>query len=221
MRKVILDTETTGLDFTCDRIFEIACVEMLEYELTGNIFHYYLNPQRRLSDESIAITNMSDDYLVNKPIFKDIAHEFIEFIDGAIIVAHNANFDVQMINAELSRCGLPKLTNTVIDTLEIARKTYPGGHNSLDNLCKKFKVNHNRNYHGALKDAQDLSGVYYYLMNAYGIKHASIQNDMMSTFDEMEEHAIYEFDRVNVSALSANDIREHIEFCKQYGIDYS
>ena len=221
MRKVILDTETTGLDFSCDRIFEIACVEMLEYELTGNVFHYYVNPQRRLSDESVAITNMSDDYLVNKPIFKTIAQEFIEFIDGATIIAHNANFDVQMINAELRRCGLPNLKNTIIDTLEIARKTYPGGHNSLDNLCKKFKVNHNRGHHGALKDAQDLSGVYYYLMNAYGIKHASIQDDLMSTLDNAEEQITYEFNRVNISTVSLDDIQEHTRFCKQYEIDYN
>lgn len=220
MRKVILDTETTGLDFTCDRIFEIACVEMLEYEVTGNIFHYYLNPQRRLSEESIAITNMSDDYLVNKPLFKDIAIEFLEFIEGAIIVAHNANFDVQMINAELVRCKLSKLTNTVIDTLEIARKTYPGGHNSLDNLCKKFKVNYYRNYHGALKDAQDLSGVYYYLMNAYGIKNASIQQDLLMTMDTIEEEVIYEFNRHNISLLSAQEMKEHVEFCRKYSIEY-
>lgn len=220
MRKVLLDTETTGLDYMSDRIFEIACVEMLEYEVTGNIFHYYLNPQKRLSEESISITNMSDDYLANKPLFKDIVHEFLEFIEGAIIVAHNANFDVQMINAELRRCGLDKLKNTVIDTLEIARKTYPGGHNSLDNLCKKFKVNQYRNYHGALKDAQDLSGVYYYLMNAYGIKNTNIQQDLLMTMDDIEEEAIYEFNRHNVSILSQEDFKQHVEFCKKYNIEY-
>lgn len=219
MRKVILDTETTGLDFTCDRIFEIACVEMLDYELTGNIFHYYLNPQKRLSEESIAITNMNNEYLENKPFFSHIAHEFLEFIHDTVIVAHNANFDLQMINAELRRCNLPNLNNTIIDTLEIARKTYPGGNNSLDSLCKKFKVNHNRNYHGALKDARDLSGVYYYLMNAYGIKNSNIQNDLLPTLDTIEETVIYNFNRINPSILSAEDNMLHTIFCKTYGIE--
>lgn len=217
MRKIFLDTETTGLSFESDRIFEIGMVEVWDYHGDfnyGEEFHYYINPNKRLSAESVNITGMSDSFLVDKPFFEDIVDEFLEFIgrhENTTLVAHNVQFDVNMINAELKRCKRPLLNNEVIDTLVMARKVYPTGNNSLDSLCSKLKIKTDRSFHGALKDSKDLSVVYYYLKNLYGGLNViqSYSNDQFAVKADFQVQK-----RSNPSVLSDGEINQHVEFCK-------
>lgn len=163
MREIIFDIETTGLDKDSDRIIEIGCVEMVDHYLTGRRFHVYLNPQGvMISDEVVAIHGLTNERLKDEKKFNDIADELLEFIDNAVIIAHNASFDVSFLNAELERINKPLISiNNVIDTLAMARRKFPLGPNSLDSLCKRFGVdNSHRSLHGALLDAEILAGVY-------------------------------------------------------------
>lgn len=167
MREIILDTETTGLDPKAGhRIIEIGMIEMRGRVLTGEKFHFYLNPERDVPMEAYNIHGISTEFLLDKPFFKDIASDFLSFIEGAKLVIHNASFDMKFINHELSLIGFPSLDmSNVIDTLMLARKKFPGAKANLDALCKRFKIdNSSRNFHGALLDAKLLSEVYIELM---------------------------------------------------------
>lgn len=166
-RIVFLDTETTGLSPTQgDRVIELGCVEMLDRVATGRNFHYYLNPQGKAIDTGAqAVHGITAAFLADKPVFKDIAQEFVDFIHGAEVVIHNAPFDVGFLNAELERVGLKPMklaaNCAVTDTLVLAKNQYPGKRNSLDGLCDRFAVNRsNRHLHGALLDARLLAEVY-------------------------------------------------------------
>lgn len=164
MRKVILDTETTGLDFrTGDRIVEIGCVELIGRRITGQRFHAYLNPERLVAD-SERIHGLSDEFLADKPKFAEVAADFMEFIRGAELVIHNAAFDVGFLNNELGllqRESIEQLCGEVIDTLRMAREMRPGKKNNLNALCSEFGVdNSGRQLHGALLDAELLAEVY-------------------------------------------------------------
>ncbi|ABM45410.1 DNA polymerase III, epsilon subunit [Bartonella bacilliformis str. Heidi Mejia] len=163
MREIIFDTETTGLDKDNDRIIEIGCVEMVDRYLTGRQFHVYLNPQGVIiPDEVVAIHGLTNERLKGEKKFDDIADELLEFIDGAMMIAHNANFDISFLNAELKRVNKPLISiDNVIDTLAMARRKFPMGPNSLDVLCKRFGIdNSHRILHGALLDAEILADVY-------------------------------------------------------------
>lgn len=169
-RLIFLDTETTGLSVTQgDRIIELACVEMIDRVVTGNIVHYYLNAQGQSIDVNAqAVHGITAEFLADKPIFSDIANEFIEFIQNAQLVIHNAPFDMGFLNSELQSMGwqpLIVLSNcTVIDTLVLAKNQYPGKRNSLDGLCDRFSINRSsRSLHGALLDARLLAEVYLHL----------------------------------------------------------
>jgi len=166
MRQIILDTETTGLEPKLGhRIIEIGCVEVIDRRLTGRHYHQYLQPDREIDDGAIEVHGITNEFLVDKPRFRDVSEDFIEFIKGAELVIHNAPFDVGFINHEfrlLSRthdlleefCG-------VLDTLALARKMHPGQRNSLDALCKRYDIdNTQRTLHGALLDAEILADVY-------------------------------------------------------------
>ncbi|MDR2760902.1 MAG: DNA polymerase III subunit epsilon [Rickettsiales bacterium] len=161
-RKICFDTETTGLCLEQgDRLFEIGCVELKDDVRAGRTFQRYLNPGKPLSQESAEISGISDDFLKDKPKFADIAEEFLEFIGDAVLIAHNASFDIKFINAELHILGKEPLKNEVVDTLQIARRMFPGQKASLDALCKKFFIdNSKRVFHGALLDADLLVDVY-------------------------------------------------------------
>ncbi len=164
VRKIILDTETTGLDFrTGDRVVEIGCVELLGRQLTGQRFHAYLNPGRPVAD-SERIHGLSDEFLADKPKFGEIAAEFIGFIRGAELVIHNAAFDVGFLDNELDllkQDGIDQICGGVIDTLRMAREMRPGKKNNLNALCSEFGVdNSGRQLHGALLDAELLAEVY-------------------------------------------------------------
>ena len=165
MRQIFLDTETTGLSpESGDRVVEIGCVEMVHRRLTGRELHHYLNPQRSSHDDAVKVHGLTDAFLADKPLFASVAHELLEFVDGAELIIHNAAFDVGFLNEELRRMGRPKLTTfvaKVTDSLLMARQMFPGKANSLDALCKRLEVDHSRRaLHGALLDAGLLAEVY-------------------------------------------------------------
>jgi DNA polymerase III subunit epsilon len=163
MREIALDTETTGLNpYSGDRIVEIGAVELLNHMPTGETYHQYINPERAMPKEAFDIHGLGDEFLADKPVFKDIATDFIAFIGEAKLVIHNASFDMKFLNAELEWINHPKLPmEQAIDTLEIARRKFPGAQNSLDALCRRFAVdNSGRDKHGALLDSELLAAVY-------------------------------------------------------------
>ena len=168
MKEIVLDTETTGLSVKDGhRIVEIGCIEIDNLIPTKNFFHYYLNPERQVSKSALEVHGYTDEFLSDKKKFRDIAEEFLKFIEGKKIIIHNAEFDIAHLNNELSlisRHNIPK--ENVIDTLEIARNKYPGSGISLDALCKRFKIdNSKREKHSALLDCELLSKVYINLLD--------------------------------------------------------
>ena len=163
MREIVLDTETTGLDpATGDRIVEIGCVELDNHIPSGNTFHVYINPERRMPKAAFDVHGLSDEFLADKPKFADIAADFAAFIRDARLIIHNASFDIGFLNAELTRAKFePIPLHAVVDTLDLARRKHPGAQNSLDALCNRYGVDSShRHLHGALLDADLLALVY-------------------------------------------------------------
>ena len=163
MREIILDIETSGLDYNeGHRIIEIGCVELNQKEVGSN-FHQYINPLKTLTDENIKIHGITNEFLEDKPLFEDVADKFLNFIEDSPIIAHNANFDVGFLNYELEKISKPQIAkDRIVDTVVIARNRFPGQQVNLDALVKKLKVNSlvDREFHGALKDAKILTDVY-------------------------------------------------------------
>ena len=169
MRQIVLDTETTGLEPTAGhRIIEIGCVELVNRRFTGNTYHQYVQPDREIDAAAIEIHGITNEFLADKPIFADVARDFLEFVRGAELIIHNAAFDVGFINNELvnnaaeseSAVRVEQLC-TVIDSLALARSMHPGQKNDLDSLCRRYSVdNSQRTFHGALLDAEILADVY-------------------------------------------------------------
>ncbi len=170
MREIVFDTETTGLDpAQGDRLVEIGCIEMVNRFPTGKVFHHYLNPDRDMPEAAFRIHGLSIDFLKDKPRFVEVVEELIVFIgDDAQLVAHNAQFDLSFLNAELERVGkLPVSRDRLVDTLMLARRKHPGGSNRLDDLCVRYRIdNSRRTKHGALLDAELLAEVYLELIGA-------------------------------------------------------
>lgn len=168
MREIVFDTETTGLDpANGDRIVEIGCVELVNHVPTGRVYHQYLNPERSMSEEVIAVHGLTEQFLSDKPKFSEIADEFLAFIGSdSSLVAHNASFDMKFLNAELGWIGKqPLSSDRVIDTLLIAKKKFPGARVNLNELCKRFGVDNSaRTVHGALLDSELLAEVYLELL---------------------------------------------------------
>jgi DNA polymerase-3 subunit epsilon len=165
MRQVVLDTETTGLEHARgDRVIEIGCVELAGRALTGRRFHRYLNPEREVEAGALTVHGLTDEFLRDKPKFRDIATQFVEYIRGAQLIIHNAAFDVGFLDHELGLIGMPPLAELsagVIDTLKLAKELHPGRRNSLDALCERYAIDHTRRtLHGALLDAELLAEVY-------------------------------------------------------------
>ena len=164
MRRIVLDTETTGLEpAEGHRVIELACLELWDRRPTGRHFHRYVNPERAIDRAASEVHGLTAEDLQDKPRFGDIAEEFLDFVSGAELLIHNAPFDVAFIDAELDRLGRPRLENVcrVSDTLEMARELHPGKKNSLDALCERYAVDHSkRTLHGALLDAQLLADVW-------------------------------------------------------------
>lgn len=166
MRQVVLDTETTGLEVgKGHRIIEIGCIELLERRPSGRTFHVYLNPERSVDEGARAVHGIGDDFLLDKPRFAEVAADFLAFVEGAELIAHNASFDVGFLDAELARVQ-PELgrlgdRSQILDTLQMAREKFPGQQNNLNALCKRLGIdNRHRELHGALVDAYLLADVY-------------------------------------------------------------
>ena len=164
MRRIVLDTETTGLEpVEGHRIIELACLELAGRRPTGRHFHRYMNPERAVDIAATEVHGLTNEDLADKPRFADIADEFLDFVQGAELLIHNAAFDVAFLDAELERVGRPKLESVcaVLDTLAMAREMHPGKKNSLDALCERYAIDHSkRTLHGALLDAQLLADVW-------------------------------------------------------------
>ncbi len=162
-REIVFDTETTGFDaWGADRVTEIGCVEVVDLLPTGRTFHTYIDPQRDIPEKVTEITGLTREFLTGKPLFSQKAEEFVDFVGDAQMVAHNAEFDMGFINAELTRAGFEPYAKTrFTDTLKIARAKFPGSPASLDALCKRFDISlSSRDKHGALIDAELLAEVY-------------------------------------------------------------
>jgi DNA polymerase III subunit epsilon len=163
MREIVLDTETTGLDPSAGhRIVEIACLELINHLPSGRHFQRYVNPGRDMPEEALAVHGLSAAFLADKPSFAEIVPELLAFIDGAPLVIHNAEFDVLFLNAELALLGHPLVAASLaVDTLQLARRKFPGSPASLDALCRRFNIDTSaRSLHGALLDAELLAEVY-------------------------------------------------------------
>jgi DNA polymerase-3 subunit epsilon len=165
VRQVVIDTETTGLDPTLGhRIIEIAAVEIVDRRLTGNYFHRYVNPERDSEEAALQIHGLTREFLNDKPKFKDVVKDFLDFVAGAEILMHNAAFDIAFIDWELNLLYMQPVANhcaCVVDTLKMAREMHPGKRNALDSLCDRYQVDNSaRTLHGALLDAQLLAEVY-------------------------------------------------------------
>src|SRR5450830_2128410 len=169
MREIVLDTETTGLDpLQGHRLVEVGCIELLNRIPTGATFHSYLNPEREVPAEAFAIHGLATEFLKDKPLFADIADDFLSFIGDAPLVIHNAGFDHGFLIAELKRVERPPIARErLVDTLLLARRKHPAGPNRLDDLCARYGIdNSRRSKHGALLDAEILAEVYLELIGA-------------------------------------------------------
>ena len=167
MREIVMDTETTGLNpDEGDRIVEIGGVELMNHLPTGRTYHQYVNPERSMPREAFEVHGLGDEFLRDKPVFARIADDFLDFVGDAKLVIHNASFDMMFINAELKWMNKPPLPmSQAIDTLDIARRKFPGAQASLDALCKRFGVDNSaREKHGALLDSEILAEVYLELL---------------------------------------------------------
>jgi DNA polymerase-3 subunit epsilon len=188
MKEVVLDTETTGLDpAQGDRILEIGCVELINHIPTGRTLQLYINPEREVPAEATAVHGITNAFLADKPVFAEVYSEFLEFIEGAKLVIHNAEFDMKFINWELGNVGHKAISwSRVIDTLPMARKKFPGAPASLDALCRRFNIdNTERTFHGALLDSELLAEVYLELMG--GRQHGlGLMADAAQTQEEAQ-----------------------------------
>lgn len=216
MREIVLDTETTGLDAEHgDRIVEIGCVELENHQPTGKNYHVYINPMRSISQEVVQVHGLTEEFLSDKPLFSEIADEFLAFIgENTPLVIHNAAFDVKFLNVELQACGKPILKNPIIDTLLIARQKFPGVKNNLDILCERFHVDASRRtVHGALLDSELLADVYFELITKRELD--------LSENKKNNKNQIVKKEIVNVSRetfpirewkISPEEEQAHIEF---------
>lgn len=166
MRQIVLDTETTGLEIEKgNRIIEIGAVELINRKPTGNHYHQYINPEWEVEEGALSVHGLTNEFLAEKPLFASVRQAFLDYIEGAELIIHNAPFDLGFLNMELTRIDpdSPPLeeTNTIIDSLVMARRKHPGQKNNLDALCRRYQVdNSTRELHGALLDAEILADVY-------------------------------------------------------------
>jgi len=216
MLEVILDTETTGLSPASNhKIIEIGCVELNNQIPTNKTFHTYLNPQRAISEDAFKIHGYSEKFLSDKKIFAEIAEEFINFIKGKKLIIHNAPFDLSFLDYELRLVNKKIIDRkNVIDTLELARSKYPGAQNSLDALCKRFKIdNSKREKHSALVDCQLLKEVYINLLDQ---KEPKLDLESKDIPDTKLNNQVYEIKNIKrkVIKISEEELELHKKFIK-------
>lgn len=209
MREIVFDTETTGLDpRDGHRLVEFAGIEMVERVPTGRHLHLYVNPGRAMPAEAQAIHGLSEAFLADKPRFAAIAGELQGFLEGAVLVAHNAAFDIRFLNAEFELCGRPAIDSArVVDTLDLARKRFPGAKHSLDALCQRFGIDRShRVLHGALIDAELLADVYVELT---GGRQIGFDLSVTAAVQESRTTAIWP---VRTWEVPAADAKAHADF---------
>ena len=210
MREIILDIETTGLEYKeGHRIIEIGCIELNKKEVGSN-YHQYVNPSKTLTEDNIKIHGITNEHLADKPLFEEIADDFLEFIKDSSIIAHNASFDIGFLNFELEKLSKPAIEKKrVIDTIKIARERFPGQQVSLDALIKKLKINTfiNRDQHGALKDAKLLTDVYLELqgINQIGLELSEKKSEKITLASEPNYSLV---------VLTKEETEAHKEFIK-------
>ncbi len=210
MREIILDIETTGLEHKeGHRVIEIGCIELNSKEVGAN-YHQYINPAKTLTEDNIKIHGITNEHLIDKPLFEEIANDFLTFIEDSSIIAHNASFDVGFLNFELEKLSKPKIAKErVIDTIKIARQRFPGQQVSLDALIKKLKINTliNRDQHGALKDAKLLTDVYLELqgINQIGLELSEKKSEKITLASEPNYSSV---------VLTKEETEAHKEFIK-------
>ena len=223
-RKIVLDTETTGMNSTgCfyknHKIIEIGAVEIIDGNFTGNDFHSYIQPNRPIDRKSFEIHGISDNFLLKKPEFRDIAKKFLTYINNSTLIIHNSKFDVGFINYELSMLNLkvPKISKycNIVDTLSLARKLFPGKKNSLDALCNRYKINiRDRHVHSALYDAQILAKVYMFMTNL---------QQSITVFNQNKTFNDYQKNKNEINKISLNstvllatqyEINQHEKYLK-------
>ena len=217
MREIVLDTETTGLDFTKgDKIIEVACVELINHIPTGNIYQEYLNPEKDISEEAEKIHGLTSDFLEQKPTFKKIAPSFLKFIKNDPLVIHNAKFDLSFINNELKTNNLNLIKNSAIDTLILARKKFPGSPVNLDALCRRFNIDLEiRKKHGALIDAKLTAKVY---LELKGGQQPNFNLDLKTdtVLDEKEQNTSFKKKwEERIFSLSNEETNKHKKFIKK------
>lgn len=216
-RQIILDTETTGLEPNLGhRVVELAAVELLNRRLSGDRFHSYLNPQRDSDAAALQIHGLSSEFLQDKPGFKEIAQEFLQYIEGAELIIHNAAFDQAFLDYELGLLGLKPLTeycSGIVDTLKMAKELHPGKKNSLDALCERYQVdNSKRTLHGALLDAELLADVY--LAMTRGQESLMMDGDDAGSQRTEVAHALVKRELVVLTA-SADELRAHMQVLQE------
>ena len=214
MKEIVLDTETTGLSVKeGHRIVEIGCIEIENLIPTKNVFHCYLNPERKVSESALKVHGYTDEFLADKKKFSDVADDFLNFIEGKKIIIHNAEFDIGHLNNELSLIKKEKISkDNVIDTLEIARNKFPGSGISLDALCKRFRIdNSKREKHTALIDCELLSKVY---VNLIDQKEPifQFQKEIIKKKNENNEEIVYS---KKIIKPSKQELENHKEFMKR------
>ena len=220
LREIVVDTETTGLDCANgDRLIEVGCVEIVNRIPTGREFHRYLNPERDIHRDAIAVHGLTPDFLKDKPLFKAVAGEFLDFIGEAPLVMHNASFDVGFLNAELERVTLPRLgSERIVDTLMLARRRHPAGPNSLDALCKRYSIDNSvRTKHGALVDALLLASVYVELLGERQATLGLASKGASQPGVQLRKRAAKPRPTPLPSVLTEEAQRAHAEFVKSLG----
>lgn len=221
MREIVFDTETTGFDpFNGDRLVEIGCIEVENYLPTGRNYHQYINPERDMPEGAFRIHGLSAEFLKDFPTFSEIYADFVDFVGDAKLVAHNADFDMKFINWELSQVGEKEYPKSqAVDTLEIARRKFPGSPNTLDALCKRFSVdNSNRIKHGALLDAELLAEVY---LELRGGRQRGLALDpalkSQGNKDEPDVQIVRKFREARLHAATAEELKRHEAFVAEIG----
>ena len=212
MKEIVLDTETTGISVKDGhRIVEIGCIELDNLVPTSNKFHYYLNPERKVSEKALEVHGYTDEFLSKQKKFHEIVDLFLEFIKGKKLIIHNAEFDLSHLNNELSILGKKKINNEVTDTLTLARDKFPGSPVSLDALCKRFRVdNSKRTQHTALIDCDLLARVYIHLID---------QKEPSLNFENQDDH-VSDIKNLNISYFkkivspTLDEIKKHKEYLK-------
>lgn len=223
VRQVVLDTETTGMNFSGaphigHNIIEIGAVEVINRRLTGRTFHVYIKPPRLVDEEAIKVHGITNEFLQDKPTFAEIADEFVEFIRGAELVIHNAPFDVGFMDHEFSFLPNPPPKTaemcSVTDSLQVARKMYPGKKNNLDALCSRLGIdNSKRVLHGALLDAEILADVYLMMTGGQiALLHEEQESSAAAQNDVMEERVVFDTSGLLVLEPTADELEAHLQY---------